>query len=254
MKILNRSIPWLVALPIFIGFLRVFRAPEEIYFAIPIIFLVIILGVWQLTGRTVRSEKFWRFSVTPVFFVAGGTLFFSFLEGPILRQIFLVIFSFLIWVYFEVLFLWFHDRSRYQVHSLENISTNLDLLSLFFISSGLYSINIFFGFSIWYLLLIFATISTLLTYQLIWTSEVNLKSGASYVAVITLIISEAFLVVHQLPSSIYVNGLIITLGFYLMTGLSRNWFLGIKEKKVLKRYLLISIAFLLLVLVTAKWF
>lgn len=254
MKIVNRFIPWIAALSIFFGFLEVFKNPTDIYLVAPVCLLVMIVGIWQLTGRVIRNEKFWRFAVTPVLFVSGGALFLSFLEGLVLRQIFLVIFAFLIWVYFEVLFLWFHNRPKYQVHSLENISTNLDLLSIFFIASGLYSINIFFGISIWYLLLIFIVMSSLLTYQLIWTSEVNLKSGLVYVGIITLIISEGFLAVHHLPTSIYVNGLIITLGFYLMTGLARNWFLGIKEKKVLKRYLLVSISCLLLILVTAKWF
>lgn len=254
MGLLNRSIPWLSALSVFLLFERVFKIPEQVFYLVPLSLVIVILCTWQLTGRKIINEKFWRFSITPVFFLSGAALFLTFFEGLILRQIFLVVFAVFIWVYFEVLFLWLHHRPRYQAHSLENISTHLDLLTIFFLASGSYSLIAFLGVSIWILAFCFIMMSGLLTYQLIWTSGANVRVAWTFVAVITLVISEIFFAVTYLPSSIYVNGLIVTLCYYLMTGLARNWLIDVKEGKVIKRYLLISIIAFLLVMISAKWF
>jgi len=68
-----------------------------------------------------------------------------------------------------------------------------------------------------------------------------------------LIISEIFLTVSFLPSSIYVNGMLVTISYYMLSGLARNWLIGIKDKRVVKRYVVTSLSLLVLILLTAKW-
>ena len=75
-----------------------------------------------------------------------------------------------------------------------------------------------------------------------------------FVAVIGLITTEIFLVATYLPSSVYVNAVLVTLAYYNMTGLARNWLLEIKERRILKRYVIISAVTFLIILATAKWF
>lgn len=254
MKIINKAVPWLASLSVFFSFEQLFANPKFIYWLVPIAIFVNVVGVWQLTTRSLTSEKFWRFAVTPFFFLSTGVLFFSFFEGDIIRRLLLVAFSVLIWIYFEVIRLWFHERPKYQVHSLENISTYLDLLTIFFAASGFYSLILFFGWNLWYFSLGFTAITALVTYQLIWTSGASLRSAWAYLITITVVVSELFVVTSYLPSSVYVNGLIVTLGFYLTAGLARNWLIDVKEKSILKRYLAISIFSLIIILITAKWY
>lgn len=254
MKIFNRIIPALSAIIIFVLLEKIFQAPKQIFWITFIAVIFSILSIWQLTDRKLLSRKFWQFIITPVLLLTSGILFLSFLEGIIIRQIFLVILVGAIWTYLEVIYLWLHFRPKYQPHSLENISTHLNLLTIFLTASGLYSLIIFFGLSLWALIIIFAIISLLLTHQMVWVSGATFKSEWPYVLVISFAVLQVFVVVSFLPTSIYVNGLLVTLIYYVMTGISRNWLLDIKDKKVIQRYLIISSVFFILILLTAKWF
>jgi hypothetical protein len=154
----------------------------------------------------------------------------------------------------EVIFLRFQLSSRYQAHSLENISTHLSLLTVFLVASSFFSLRIFLGVPLWLLIISFGFILALATYQLIWSSDTKLVTSWPYISVITIVATEIFWAVGFLPTSVYVNGLVVTISYYLMTGLARNWLLGIQEGKVIKRYLLISTITLIIILATAKWF
>lgn len=254
MKIFNRVIPALSAIIIFILLEKLFQSPKQIYWITFAVVAFSILSIWQLTDRKLLNKKFWQFIITPVLLLTSGILFLSFLEGVIIRQIFLVILVGAIWTYLEVIYLWLHFRPKYQPHSLENISTHLNLLTIFLTASGLYSLIIFFGLSLWALIIIFAIIATLLTHQMVWASGATLKSAWPYVLVISIVTLQVFMVVSLLPTSIYVSGLLVTLTYYVMTGISRNWLLDIKDNKVIQRYLIISSIFFILILLTAKWF
>ena len=93
----------------------------------------------------------------------------------------------------------------------------------------------------------------LLSYQLFWIGDLGFRTQWRTLAVITLVTGELFFAVSFLPTSVYVNGLLMTLGYYTMTGLARNWLLNIRERWVVVRYLLISFSILVIILLTAKW-
>jgi hypothetical protein len=205
MKFLNQLIPWLSSVLIFILTEQLLKTPHQASFLVPLAIVVIILSIWQLTGRNFFSRKFWQNIITPTLF-------------------------------------------------LVNISTHLDLITVFFVASSLFSLLVFLGISSWFIIIIFAVIMLILSSQISWVSEANLSEVLPFLLVISLGVTEIFWAVSFLPTSVYVGGLIVALSYYLMSGISRNWLLGIKEGKVVKRYLLISSIILVIVLLTAKWF
>jgi hypothetical protein len=253
-KFFNRFIPIISSLVIFGLLIQIARLPQQIYlygsFAVGIVFLT----VWQITGRKLFSEKFWRFLITPAILIVGGLYFYIFLEGKNLQWLSVGVITIMLWSYFEVIVLRFHFRPRYQPHSLENISSHLNLIAIFMTASGLFGQKIFLGISIWWCLAFIVLTTALLTYQLVLTSGASLAGGWMYIAVITLIISQLFWAVSFLPTSMYVNALLITIGYYLMSGLVRNWLLEIKEKKVIARYVITAVLATVITLATAKWF
>jgi hypothetical protein len=254
MKYLNNFLPWVLVLVILALFEGILQQPKSIFLLAPAAGLALIAGIWQLTGREIRFDKFWRYAITPLLFIAGGLLFISFLEGRYLRQFLLIGLIVLLWAYLEILFLRFNYRPKYEPYSLENVTSHLNLITIYLVACGFYSLILFLGINFWLLLLIFVLISMLMAYQLAWASGITGRSGWPYIAVITLICAEVFWVVNYLPTSIYVNGLLVTLNYYLMSGLSRNWLLEIKGRKVILRYLILSGLVLALILFTAKWF
>ena len=251
MKFFNRIIPALAALLIFILLEQMLKTPEQLIWLVALTLAVTVLSVWQLADQGFKDKKFWWLLTTPFFLLLGGISFLSFLEGVFLKHFFFLILVVLIWSFLEVVFLRFHFRPKYQAYSLENISTHLNLITVFLTASSLFSFVIFLGLFWWLAIGVFIVIVLLLAHQSI---ETDSFAGWPYVLVITLLTTEIFWAVIFLPTSVYVNGIIVTIGYYLITGLIRNWLLEIRGKKVVFRYLLISVICLIIILVTAKWF
>ncbi|MFA6215609.1 MAG: hypothetical protein WC768_03510 [Patescibacteria group bacterium] len=254
MKIINRFIPILSSFLIFFLIEIVFALPKQFYWAIILCLVIVFLGIYQLMDYNFKSGKFWRNVLTPVLFLSSCFIFLIFAEGNFLKHIFLGCFVALIWVFLETIFVQYHFRPKYQVHSLENISVNINLLTVFLMTSGFFSLIIFLGLSLWPFLAAFALISLFLTHQIVWASDHTIKTGWRHIVITALLATEVFWVVSFLPVSVYVSGLVVTISYYLITGLSRNWLLGIKEKKVVIRYLAIGVVSLIIILATAKWF
>ncbi|OGY44903.1 MAG: hypothetical protein A2729_03935 [Candidatus Buchananbacteria bacterium RIFCSPHIGHO2_01_FULL_39_14] len=254
MTLLNHFIPVFTPILILILIEILLQKPRQIYWLVPFACFLIILSLFQLTGKKIKNEKFWRYLITPILFFLSGTTFFVFLDGIYFRQGVAIALVIALAVYLEVIFLWFCERLKYQAHSLENISVHLNLVTIFLTASSLVGLVIFIGLPLWLMIIIFVFFVTLLNYELIWSSGVAPKLGWLYSLVITLAMTEIFWAVNFLPTSVYVDGLIISLSYYLITGLARNWLIGVKEKKVIKRYLFVSLICLLIVFLTAKWF
>lgn len=253
-KILNRIIPYLVSIIIFILIEQIIVFPKQIYLLAFISLMILGLSIWQLIERSFFRPKFWQFVITPLLLLGSGLVFLIFLEDYLFRQFFVVILIVLIWVFLELTYLRFHRRLKYQVHSLENISTYINLITVFLSTSSFFGLVVFLAFPVWILVIIFTGLTMLLNYQIAYSSEAPLTSSWLYILAISLMMTEIFWAVSFLPTSIYVNGLVVTISYYLMSGLALNWLLGIQERKVVLRYLIISFVSLIIILITAKWF
>lgn len=253
MKFLNKIIPWSTSLIILIFLEMILSSPQRIYYLGFMGLAVILLAVWQLANRRLKNKQFWLILLTPILLYIFGLIFVSFLAGSFLKHFFSFGLAAGLWIFLKDVFLRFHSKSKYQIHSLENISTHLGLITVFAASSSLFSLSIFLGLPVWLIFVIFSLLAFLLNYQLILVSNSKVQTGWPYIVVITIVLAEIFLAVSYLPTSVYVNGLIVTVSYYLMNGLARNWLLGIKTKQVVQRYLLISMITVIIILLTAKW-
>src|SRR3989344_2163796 len=252
MLIINRLIPVLSPVLIFIGLQYLIIKPHQLFWLSPLILLIFLAGLWQLTGRNLKIEKFWRYLITPFFFLFFGIIFLIFLDSQPLKQLVIIILAALLAIYLEVIFLWFHLRLKYQLHSLENITAHLNLLTIFLATTSFISLIIFLGLSFWYFLAAFIILNFLLNYELIWSSGTTWRESWHYLALTTLILTEIFWAVNFLPSSVYVQSIIVTIAYYLLSGIIRNWLNNIREGKVIKRYLIISLICLVIILASAK--
>ena len=181
-------------------------------------------------------------------------MFLVFLENVLLRHFIALAIVLLIFAILQSVTLKFNFRHKYQPHSLDNIISHTNSLSVFLISSGFFSFLIFLAVSSGLLFALFGAFIFLITIQLLWFSETSIKSGWPFLFVITVLMVEIFWAVIYLPTSIYVNAMILTLSYYLISGILKNWLLGIRENRVIKRYLIVSAASLIIILATAKWF
>ena len=254
MALINRFIPWIVSLLSLVLVEQIFAAPHQVFWLASYLVVAVVLSVWQLAGRRLRNAKFWRFLMTPVLFSLAGLLFLSFLKGPIVRQLALLGYAVAVWLYLEIIFLRFNFRPKYQIHSLENIFTHLELITIFLVSTSFFGISVFLGIALWMLTICFAVVVALFSYQVVWTSDTTMVAAWPYAAIVALTMTEIFFAVGYLPTSVYVGGVIVAASYYLITGLTRNWLLGNHQWRVVRRYTYVAAAVTLVALVSARWF
>ncbi len=96
-------------------------------------------------------------------------------------------------------------------------------------------------------------ITGVLFYQAIWINKITWLKSWSYILINSLVIAEFFLVISFLPTSFYVNGIILATVYYFILGLSRSYLLDKFEKKIIKKYIAVVLIVLIIVLGTARW-
>jgi len=254
MLILNRLLPYLTAILIFAGFEILFREPKWIYFVVPIFIIWIFFTIWKLFGvRSASKLAQWNFLINPVIFILGSGLFFVFIEKAIFKHLLFFFTAILSGLFIETLFIYIYDHENYKSGALENISRLMNLIAFYFYLSGVYGLSIFLSLPFWLLIILALPVLAVLSYETFWINKIETKKGRPYIIIISLVLGELLITVSFLPTSFYVNGFILTIFYYVMTGLSLDYFYDRIKKWTISKYLIIGILMLLLVLITAQW-
>jgi len=252
--IINRLLPYFTALLVFIGLEILPTAPQKIYYIFGFFVLIIFLAVWRLIGfREIRKIGRWNFLVTPILFILGGGLILVFVEDTIYRQILFFGIPLLLGFYLEALFVYIYEHENYRQGVLENLFSVINLAAFYFLFSGIYGLKIFIGLPAWSEILIALPFIVLLVYENFWINKMVLARAKSFLAVNALLLFELFLAIEYLPSGFYVKGLILSAGFYLLTGLSLDYHNEKVEKWAIVRYSVIVAVSLAAVMLTAQW-
>jgi hypothetical protein len=213
-----------------------------------------MLCVWQLLDRKLFSLDFLRVLLLPLLLAFGGIFLLVFLEGILVRHVIAFGIGFLLWLYLQVIFLRFHAHDRYQQHALENISSYINVVTAFLFFSSLLSVQVFLSpVSFWELAILAGLVSMALLYQQFWASEIKPRVHWRYIAILGMFFFEVFVAVSFLPTSVFVSGILLTVCYYSSSGIIRNWLHGIQEMRVIRRYVVLSLLTLAVVLLSAKW-
>lgn len=251
--------------PLFLAVLWKFWADswQKAVIEVGILSLAIVGGaIWYLTLRPVaiaqlqtsfHRREFWRFLITPGFFIFSVFLFLLVLENPSAKTLLIVGSNLLLLLILQNLFDRFYQSSRYPANSFESISGNVNSLSLFLLVAVFYSFATFLNMAVWQLAIFLLWAATFLTYQTMWISGLKLKKFWLYLILLDLIALELFWVGLFLPNTFYVKALILTVVYYISVNLSRNHLLGLLNKKMVWRYLWVGGIILGIVLLTAQW-
>ncbi len=251
---LKRLTPLLAPALIFAGLEFFFLKPDYIYFVAAFLILVLGTATWQIIGRGLRDIKVgWFYPLTPLAFLASGTLYLLFIESILAKHILAAALAIFCGVFLENIFVYIYQHEKYQANSLENVSNYLNLASMFLFNSSLFGFSLFLNIALWKLSLIAFAFTFILTFQTIWINKINVKAAWLHIFVICLILFELFWAASFLPTSFYVNGLVIAISFYLMNNLTRLHLLGNLNRKIIRRYFILCGLIIFFVLLTAQW-
>lgn len=241
---------------VFITFGLIFLFPSGIILlGIIIIIIAGLSSLYLLKGKVSKRDKFFLL-ITPLFFIIASLVTCIFFKSNISKLLFSMLISFTIFLYMQNLFLYFYIPAKYNIYSLENISSYMNLISVFLISLAIYGLKILFGIRNYLFLgmIVFNLFFvTLLIYQNLWINKINFKEARKYVFINLLALSQIYLIIFLLPSSFYVNGLIFTLAYYMISELSKQKLLNKLEKKIVLKYAMIGVSLFFLLLIATKW-
>ncbi|MFH1838181.1 MAG: hypothetical protein ABH808_01640 [Candidatus Kuenenbacteria bacterium] len=245
-------------------FVGILINPKIIYFSI-LVLLIIFFSLAKLYSWKLKSKNFWYFLITPFLFFISSILFFIFLEGHFfLKCIIISLFVVLQWFIYKNIFFLLKKPEKYQPNTIRNIFNFINLISIFFFANGFYALIIFIGIPVWLLTSILFLIVFLYLFQFFWINKIPEKKALFFALILGLVFIEIFFIISFLPTSFYVNGLILTLIYFNIKNISKKYFLNsIKLKddqpptKIIKReviqYLIINILILALILGTAQY-
>ncbi|MFZ5364941.1 MAG: hypothetical protein ACOZBH_01935 [Patescibacteria group bacterium] len=230
----------------------IFFSKTPLAVLLPVTLLITASAVW-LYHRFKFTAEFFSFLISPLVFVAVTILFALFIDKTWLYHLYAGFVAIFLFVYLGRMLDYKFYPTRYQPYSLENFSWYMAMLSTFLFFSFAFGLIIFLKMKLLFLALIVLAFSLLLLYQIFWINKIQFADSHVFIVAIAVVLVELFAAIYYLPTGFYVNAFILTVAFYLMTGLARAFLSGSLDKKKIINFLAISAVCLVAILATARW-
>lgn len=245
--------------------------PRVIYLVSVCITALTIFFIYRC-GKKMRVSNF-SLIVSGVLFVVVHHVMFLFLEGVWFIHGFIILTSGIFFMFLYSIYERFIFQKKGQSfienegtarraegtssYALENIIGYFNLLVFFLLTSDVLYIDLNTNQKFMWLLLLFIVSSFFLSYSSFAILNIHFKKiTVLYLGVLLLAVVEIFWVISFLPISVYSKGVLVTLAYYVVLGLSRHYLIfGEAEltTRVVRRYLIITSVGVVLVFLTSRW-
>ncbi len=228
--------------------------PSKFWWFLGLIAAMIIfsIGAFAHTGKTGWEQL--NFYILPLIFIASLTLYSSFIANKYVIHFLYLLGSIFLFNYLKISYGSLALNGQEQQRSLlENISSYGNFLTFFFASASLYALKPLLGVSIWLPAVTIIAVVILVLRQNVWVNKFAFKEGMVYLIILTLILLEIAATLYWLPLNYNSVGLVLTICYYIIIGLSRNHLRKSLNSRNIKLYLAIGFSSILLVLFTSKW-
>lgn len=208
------------------------------------LFLLLLLGK--------ETKLFWPLLIFFPLLIALINFFLIFTKSQWTKIIFIFIASLFSYLFLTTIFRFFYEPRKYPLYSLENLSFSLSFVVSFLLFSIIFTLITFFNFSIIKSLFFVFFISLGLLLFIFWSIKLTIQK--KYFPIISLIILEIFYALTFLPTSFYINGLILTIIFFTMTSLIiRKTKDGLLTTKIIRNHIFFTLLVLILICLLAQW-
>jgi hypothetical protein len=249
-KILVILIPVLCGLVLEVGLFLI----DWVYLLLLLAVVILLIGSKLIIKDKLRSKEYWYFSLTPALLLLNIYLLILFVQNAMFRQTLLVFAVLVLILYFENIFLYYYWPAKYQPYSIENMSRNYNLISVFMFSVCLYGYLILLDIPIFLLSIILVLFIMLVAKQSMWSNKIENAHSTIYIVILSLIIFEFFWALAFLPISFYVNGFILTLIYYLLFEIFKDKLIDNSlDRRLIVRVIVIFVICLAAALISSRW-
>lgn len=222
-------------------------------FIIPASLILIVVETWLVTTERFFSSQFWMYIITPIFFILAIFGMTALLENTVIQQILILGGALLYWLYLGNVAIYHFDFQNYHTSAIENVSSYMNLISLFCLTIVAYAAEALLNTSMAIMGSVMILFIVLILLQSIWAAHIDSQKRFLYVLTMAIIMIESFWAVAYLPSNFYLQGFLLTVTYYGVWGLLKSNLLGIFSKRLLIRYLGLCGLAVIAVIITARW-
>lgn len=233
--------------------LAIFLVQYSLIFYLVFVSLAIVssfLFLLFLLGKEVKL--FWPLLIFFPLLIASINFFLIFTKSQSVKIIFIFVASLFAYLFLTTAFRFFYEPRKYPPYSLENFSFSLSFVASFLFFSIIFALITFFSFSLTKSLLLVFLITFGLSLFIFWT--IKLAIGKIYFLIIAIVILEIFYALTFLPTSFYINSLILTTLFFAMVNLViRQNKDGLLGAKIIRNHIFFTLLALILIGLVAQW-
>ena len=252
----NRYLPLLTAALTYIWLEIFYYNPQLVYVAYVFTILLFFFTARQFAIGSHRDERPWNYLILPAVFFTGLVAFSLLIpkipNGAPIQALFILNTVFL-YLYFRTIYVYLLKPQNYKYGAIENLSSYGNFLAFYFIISSIYGLQVFLNINIGWLIAVSLAITALILYQIIWANRIKLQLGMLYLLIISLVLAELVWSASFLTLSFYIQGLMIAIFYYIITGLARFHLLGKLTSRIVGTYLTFGLISIILVLLTSRW-
>lgn len=190
----------------------------------------------------------------PVLFFAAGVFYLLFVEDYYIKVAVIILINFLLWLYFNEQLKQTQALAVPVLDKQRELLLLLEVMMVFFISSGLFGLGDFINLPLVYLIIIYIILMFIVVnYFVFYLEKLNINK-LLYSLILTLVMAELFIAITIFPLLYYLKGIIISLGYLLVIKLAlASQTVKIWSKKTV--YLIVAItATLAMILLSSRWF
>jgi len=225
-----------------------------VYLLLFLAVILLLIGLKVIIKDKLLTKEYWYFSLTPVLLLLNSYLLCLFVQNSFLRQALLVFVVLTLMLYLENIFLYYYWPAKYQPYSIENISRNYNLISVFMFSVCLYGYLILLDIPIYLLSVILVLFIILVAKQSMWSNKIENAQSTIYIVILSIVIFEFFWALAFLPISFYVNGFVLTLIYYLLFEIFKDKLADNSlDRRLIVRVIIIFVVCLTAALISSRW-
>lgn len=254
----NDRIKAIVVSLILLGFFEALYFKQQFFWIIimPITLAFLLAFIWILGPDLIRRKNLKMKKIILPFLLFLGIVFFLMFEvSGILRQSIIIVgvFSFILFfiIYRKIPLEKPKDRKNTPVYNILFFLLNLTAFLNFWIV-----FNIYFNFSLplWGSMILALVVAVALFYYLFWACGIFSDYLLSFLVLIGLVILEIFVTLSYWPVDFITKSMILTLVFYVFSGLCIIRAKKELTKKVIAEYLVLFIIIFSVIIFTMKWY
>lgn len=251
--ILNKWLPLAVPILAWLSLEAVLLRPDLVYVSAVFVLLLQFFAARQFTLKAARDSRWWQAMILPASLSAALLAFATLLPQPGLVHLLFLANAVFLYLYWRNLYYYLIDTENYRSQSLENLAAYGNFVSIYFLASFIYGLQVFINADTWLLMILLLGFVFLSAYQVLWSNGVLSHQAWPYILIVCVLMLETAWALSFMTLSYYILGLVVAVVFYMAMGLIRFYLRGSLSPKAIRLYLISGFVSILVVLFTANW-